>query len=435
MGILKILGMSTEKDKELDDFFKTRLKDPVEPAYRENDWGAMEQILEKRQTRRGIVYWLPVLSGVAALLLMFFGWWVFRPKVEKVADPLAKHSINKQDHTGTSDGSKRQPIDQQAAGSATYAKNIKGSNAGGTSGTAFMPSAFGSRRGVTGNSVRDAEQDRDNTGHAIVSVDIQGFAGKDLGGEQTMLSYSSPRPMFESGSASANIVVHIAQPPIILTGSENNKRAVIKTQSAFHPQFAITALAASDINGVNSFQQSKVGSNLGLIFSAGISKRLTISTGAIYSVKPYLTNFGNYHTLYKFPVSPVNVMADCRMLDIPLNIGYQVYNRHQNKISVGTGLSSYLMLHENYTFNYPAAGSYYAYSGPTNYTVPQSKKYFFGVINLTTTYERQLNSKVGITVEPYLKLPLTNIGYSQVKLQSTGVAIGLKWNLNSLTKP
>ena len=164
----------------------------------------------------------------------------------------------------------------------------------------------------------------------------------------------------------------------------------------------------------------------------GLSRKFSISTGAIYSVKPYVTNFENYHTLYHFPTNPVNVTADCRMLDVPLNLGYQIYNRHQNSITVGTGLSSYIMLHENYKFNY--ANTYYSV-GPAQYTVPNSSGYYFGILNLNATFQHQVSSKVGFSVQPYFKLPLSNIGYSQVRLQTTGVALGLTWNLNSFSRP
>jgi hypothetical protein len=89
------------------------------------------------------------------------------------------------------------------------------------------------------------------------------------------------------------------------------------------------------------------------------------------------------------------------------------------------------MLHESYKFNY--ASTYE--TGPANYTVQGINKYLFGVLNLNATYERQINSNFGISLQPYLKLPLGNIGYSQVHLQSTGVAVGVTWNLNSLSKP
>ena len=89
-------------------------------------------------------------------------------------------------------------------------------------------------------------------------------------------------------------------------------------------------------------------------------------------------------------------------LIVPLDVDYLVvYNKHQNKISVGTGLSSYIMVHQNYVFNYA-----YPYTlGPTNYyVVPNNGKLlFFGVLNLNATYQRQLNSKLGFSVQPLSK--------------------------------
>jgi hypothetical protein len=170
---------------------------------------------------------------------------------------------------------------------------------------------------------------------------------------------------------------------------------------------------------------------LGLLFSAGVYNKLTLTTGANYSVKPYNTDIANYHTAYTFKTDPTNIEADCRVLDIPINLDYQLYNKHQNKFSIGTGLSSYIMLHESYQYYYADPTT----KGPVAYTVPSSGKYFFGIMNLQATYQRQVNSKVGLSIQPYMKLPLTNIGYSQVRLQTAGVAVGLNWNINSLTKP
>ena len=99
------------------------------------------------------------------------------------------------------------------------------------------------------------------------------------------------------------------------------------------------------------------------------------------------------------------------------------------------------MMHESYKFEYGAGsvtssyGNSSSVTGPSTINVANPGKYFFGVVNLNATYEHQINSKVGISIQPYMKIPLSNIGYSQVKLQSTGVAVGLSWNLNSLTKP
>lgn len=431
--------MNIKKNNELDEFFRKGLKDPVEPVFREDDWETLERMLDKRKNRTSLVYWLPVLSGVAALLLIFLGWWMLRPKVDN-GTSLVKQ-IHKQDHPGTSGGAIRQPVDQQAMlKSVEYTKNIKRSNASHT-GTYLASSAVESRRGFTGHFGANNQGPTRNTGVAASLLNIQKRDGGESGlnGQLVILSSVSPKPVFEPGSInSPGISERLIQPQTITGPKDNYPKTKVKPGSAFRPQYALTILAAPDLNGVGSFQQSKVGTNVGLQFSAAVSKKFTVTTGVIYSAKPYLTNFDTYHTSYTFPVTPVNVTADCRMLDIPLNVGYQVYSKRQNRISIGTGLSSYLMLHENYTFNYaaPTYNSYgYSYTSPTSYTVPHSKSYLLGVFNLNATYERPISSKIDIAVEPYLKLPLSNIGYSQVRLQSTGVAVGLKWNLNSSAKP
>jgi hypothetical protein len=435
--------MNKENEEGLDELFKRKLENPVDKIrFEEGDWYELEQMLDKPK-RKGIIWLLPVLSGVAALLLLFLGWWAFRPKTEthsnKNQSQATTHKtintvIEKQANTHSrstdtiiemqstarrkaSDTIKKHKSVQQpfrpvqnTPSSATYTikdnsnKLLLSSSSGKFSKDTIIKEAIG----INNQGIRtDAELIAINSVpvFARVSTPIHPVKQIDL-----------PRPAYSS-SISSSIAKNIK----------------VKPRKGFRPQYAISVVAAPDLNGVGSFQQSKVGTNVGLTFAVGLSKKLTISTGALYSVKPYTTNFNNYNigSTYKWPVNPSNVIADCRMLDIPLNVAYEVYHKQQNKIAIGTGLSSYVMLHERYKFIY----DYAATAGPLSYTVPNPGKYFFGVINLNATYERQINSKIGISIQPYLKLPLSNVGYGQVKLQTTGVAVGFSWNLNSLTKP
>jgi hypothetical protein len=430
--------MNKEKDKELDDFFRKGLHDPVDPVFRENDWSSLEQLLKKSKKPKGIVYWLPYLSSVAALLLLFVGWWSFRPKPALQSQSQVAVQPRKPAGIGTPAASDQQAVmhgqstphlaEQREIAKATIPQNNnKGS---------LNPSPGGLHRELAGMALQPGP----NKQLAALTQTKRGSDEKSFADREfARLTLASPKPAFENELVSQQAISghDIPNEPglDVPAKTKSASRAKISSRPAFRPQYALTVLAAPDLNGVGSFQQGKVGANVGLQFSAGLSKKFTITTGIIYSAKPYLTDFDSYHTLYKFPVSPVNITADCRMLDIPLNIGYQVYNKRQNKISVGTGLSSYLMLHENYTFNYAGSNSAYGFTSPTNYTVPHSGNYLMSVLNLNATYERPLNSKIDIAVEPYIKLPLTNIGYSRVRLQSTGVALGLKWNLNSSAKP
>jgi len=410
--------MNEESKNGLDDLFRKKLEDPVDEAgYREDDWANLENMLDRHKKRKGIIYWLPVISSAAALLLLFLGWWYFKPQVIQHNSQNKLQATNKQQaiHTGKNGGSKRQlPGQKQTqsnvpdyavkkqtqSGAANYALNTTVSKGSSTGKTLTSLSAAGSRRDTTGY-LQSNLPDRQPM-ETFASAGYSQVASPALPGAQPVGAVNLSKP--------------VASPSAI-----KNDQNKTRLQAAYRPQFAMTVLAAPDLNGVGSFGQGKVGSNFGLLFSAGVFKKLTLSTGVLYSVKPYAEGGENYpgHVL---PATPINIIADCRMLDIPINVGYQLYNKHQNKISVGTGLSSYIMLHESYTFNYSGYSS--------NYTVPNSSGYFFGVLNLNATYEHQINSKVGISLQPYYKLPLTNLGYSQVRLQSTGVAVGLNWNLN-----
>ncbi len=411
--------MNEENKNGLDDLFRKKLEDPVDEAgYREDDWANLENMLDRHKKRRGIIFWLPVISSAAALLLLFLGWWYFRPQVIQHSSQYKLQATNKQHqllNTGKNGGSNRQlpkpkqtqpsaidyAVQQQTRSSAAdYAVNLNVNKGSKTDKTFMSLSAAGSRRDTTGHSQNDlAERPPMET---LALAGYSQVTTPSLPGVLAVSSINLPRP--------------VASPSAV-----TNDRNKTRLQAAYHTQLAMTVLAAPDLNGVGSFGQGKVGSNFGLLFSAGVSKKLTLSTGVLYSVKPYSEGAENY-TAHVLPATPLNIIADCRMLDIPINIGYQLYDKHQNKISVGTGLSSYIMLHESYTFNYSGYSS--------NYTVPNSNKYFFGVLNLNATYQRQVSSKIGISLQPYVKLPLTNIGYSQVRLQTTGVAVGVNWNFN-----
>ena len=418
------------KDNEFDDIFKRGLEDPVdEPGFREGDWDAMEQMLD-RQKRRGLVFWLPILGSAAALLLLFLGWWAFSTKTTGSGTQTIAHTSPKQqqEHTGTGGGPIRQNTEpkQNTALAAGYAATpVKGT--GSSKSNAFLPqSAAGSRRDTTGlHGVAVPAINGSMAQNGLVSA--QGDSNQPA--ETLSATYGSLASVRFAVNAPGVSTARVSAPAA--NGSSTSKNGRLNPKNGFRPQYAISLIGAPDLNGVGAIGQGKVGTNVGLLFSAGVLKRFTLSTGVIYSAKPYNTSFEDYHTPYKFPVEPTNVTADCRMFDIPLDIDYLVYNKHQNHISFGTGLSSYLMVHQNYVFNYA-----YPYTiGPANYTVKDNGKYFFGVLNLNATYHRQLNSRLGFSVEPYLKLPLTNVGYSEVRLQSTGLAIGLSYSLNSLIKP
>jgi hypothetical protein len=435
--------MSKIEEDGLDKIFKRRLQEPGHLAeYRESDWDALEEMLDGHKSRP-VIFWLRIASGIAAVLLLGFGWLYLQSGNNTgTKQPLAIHHTNRNSDSSNNNATIAQAKPASAGNSAavtatTNAGNGNNKDNTGTSGgtehqtagalTQIPPSVNRNpvlamdkhyHKGKSFFTLSGLAARRDTAGSVNVNTD-----NINMGQVETLAALSEQK-----------IDAQKQDEAIIFTDMQYNPAVIsIKdplVSSKRRAQFALSVFASPNINGVNTFNNAEVGANIGLQFSVTVSK-FTFSTGAAYAKAPYLTPFSNYPSTYPFKVPPVNVSADCRVLDIPLNIDYRVYSKAKNQFSVGSGLSSYIMLRENYSYNY----AIYYPNWPTGLSITNQNQHFFGVLNLDATYQRKINSKFSLNVQPYLKIPLTDIGYSQVKLQSAGVAFGLTWNLNSLAKP
>lgn len=437
--------MSAEEKNKLDELFKNGLDVPdTHFEYNDQDWDNMEQLMADHRRPRAIVYWLPILSSVAAILLLFLGWWLFKPaQVQQQPMAVVKHApaqqpavITNPDHNianGITDNVAhnntsvahsditQQPAKPTSGPAAPVYANTSGVHKQRT--IAVPGEAQGNKTPVinhqpTPTVVEQLKQEvlasngaTKNNLPGNVAASNSSVDGKATPTDEHTAPANTPNP----GEAAATKAPVMAQ----------NKKPKLSGMSKAKPQFGLAMLVSPDINGAGSFQNAKVGTNLGLLFSVSI-KRFTFSTGAAYSKKPYMTDFSNYHATYKFKTDPQDVYADCRVLDIPVNVDYKLYNKNHNSFSVGSGLSSYIMLKEKYTYDYADANAV----GPASFTVTNKNKHILGVLNLNATYEHQINSKFSLAAQPYLKIPLTQIGNSRVKLQSAGVAVGVRWNIN-----
>ncbi|WP_426671176.1 outer membrane beta-barrel protein [Mucilaginibacter sp. McL0603] len=477
--------MSKEKDEDLDKLFKKGLEDPVsEPAFRDADWDAMEQMLDKGKKRPAIIFWLPIIGSAAALILIFLGYLFLKPEVVKpgkkeqmaiTAHPDTNSASQAKNNTGTSGEPARKGADssKQQTQTAQYAVKPSPQSHGQKSNSFFTLSSGKDRRTATGKDINKAadgskannvQPDTIGDQRVIANNVVAGKTQPGTADSRTALGTADDQKQkdiqdnilaskTQLGTADSKTQLGTADSKTSLGTADNQKQkdnaanalasATVTTPSSVkvgnqqkmgsHPQYAVSIWASSDLNGVNSaFQQSKVGGNFGAAFSVTFAQKWTLSTGATYDIKPYLTNFDNYNTNYQFKNPPTTVNADCRMLEIPLLVNYRVYSQNANRISVGTGLSSYFMLREDYQFNY--ADPYNA-TGPTHYTVINKNQNILSVLNLNATYAHQINSKMGVILQPYLKIPLTDVGASQVRLRSSGIALGLSWNLNAFSKP
>jgi hypothetical protein len=407
--------MKIPEENEIYSLFRVRLTNPERNAFSDDSWDKMEQLLDKQPAKKKAVIWLYRAStGIAAALLLFAIFYFLIP-VTPALDKIAK-STNHNLLKSTAD---REMNIVRKKLEIPVVHQTKG----------LHPALF------TLLTKQHPKEDE----HGLILPQV-----KAITRNVPLIDSVSPaglnwavlnlKEIFADSTSSLSAKTLPATDSIKDITSAMHGEKTTKTAHGFSRQLTLSVLAAPDINNANKISNGgQMGTNLGLQLSIQLSRRISLSSGAFYATKPYQTSSANYKPqtpnwwANKFGGTgkPDQVAANCKVLDIPLNVNYLLLSRGGNKLIIGSGLSSYFMLSEAYHFNFadPSVNS-------TDFEIKNRNQHFFGLINVNATYERKINSRFGILVQPYLKLPITQIGFGQVNLRSTGVAVGLSWNIN-----
>jgi len=211
----------------------------------------------------------------------------------------------------------------------------------------------------------------------------------------------------------------------------SSKKATAKNKK--NNSFFFSLSAGPDMSFVSSGKAGTTkllaGGGLGYTFN----NRFTVRTGfytarKIYTAEPGAYNPpANFWTYYPYLEK---VDADCKVYEIPLSLSYNFGNKPKQNWFASAGVSSLLMKKETYNYFYK-----YTPSAPTvtrKWTIENQNKHYFSVLTLSAGYQRRIGKQVFITAEPYLKLPLSGVGYGKVKLNSGGVLLTI--GINPFTK-
>jgi hypothetical protein len=442
--------MKGKNENKLDQLFKDGLSGSEDHfAFREEDWASMERMLDNKPSKKAVIRRIIYYSAaIAAILLLAIGLFFFNGNnnAEKPKDELAVKPKIKTDTTV--------PVVKDNVPNNQPLKDSVKSVIPGTENLANKDGINGNKgqSGSTTLGITPGKQKQQNN----IRIDQGPVAPYAQNNNNKVIKDSADKNKVVPVPAdNNNIVVDPSKIATTNTKTENNlvantpnttppdtagkvtppvqqtkkDKASLKPILRTGPRFTLAILAAPDLNAVNSFNRNQVGTNFGVQLGIHLSKKLSISTGASYAVKPYQASGSDYNSIAWQGKSsndlPDYVSANCKVLDIPLNLNYQFYAKGRNKFAIGSGLSSYIMLRENYHFSF-ADGVKPSY----DVQVDGRNQHWLGVLNLNATYERRINSKFSTIIQPYMKLPVTGIGVGRVDLRSTGVAVGVSWNIN-----
>jgi hypothetical protein len=193
------------------------------------------------------------------------------------------------------------------------------------------------------------------------------------------------------------------------------------------PRFYVGLVGAADVSTVKFFSVESPMPNVGVTLEYRLTSRLRLTTGLLRSTKHYMARREDYdwgaYSSYVYQHDFKDVTGSCTVLDIPLNLRYDLIARPQYKVFGSAGLSSFFMQHERYAYDYVEYYKTYTWEKE----VTNENRHLFSILNLSFGYERNLSNRWSVQAEPYLKLPLGGVGLGKMRLTSAGVFLAVKY--------
>lgn len=172
----------------------------------------------------------------------------------------------------------------------------------------------------------------------------------------------------------------------------------------------------------------RVGGTVGVLLEYRVLPRWRVRTGLVRSIKRYAAHGTDYNPppdywTHRIPIDQVE--ANCRILEIPLDVRYDAILRPTHTFYATAGLTSLLMRNERYTYLYELNGRYVSRS----WSLARGSNAPFRLVQLSVGMEHAAGSRWTVQAEPFVKMPLGGVGFGQIKLSSAGILLGVKYGL------
>ncbi len=409
------------------------------PAYDENAWKKMEQMLDEhlpqKKGRRWIILLLPFL------LLLIGGWIYFAvyhnraiPSSEILQKTASKSTLETQP-VNSSSGKQQNNLQQDVVTTENFsAKNKEVFN---TSTIAFT------NKNSQKNSIGNLSSQRksllkqniippasfenatvNNGNDANISGNILSPKDENVHNENIAIK-ENDKDQPKKVNTDIDITVKVKRKADTTAKAENTqntagKKKTTKTKNSFSKNFGISVSAGPGISGVRLSDAGKITVSYGAGLRYSFLQKFTIRTGFYVSKKIYSVEGYDYHLPPNSQGSGYlqNVNANCKVYEIPLSLSYSFGKAKKHNWFASAGLSSYLMKKEayNYYYKYPTGQTY-----SRDWTIQNKNQHFLSVLDLSSGYEYALNKRFFIMAEPYVNIPLSGIGLGKIKLNSGGI--------------
>lgn len=240
-----------------------------------------------------------------------------------------------------------------------------------------------------------------------------------------------------------------------LTKLSETKELDSKKSTKTSKDFVIGLVGGSYVNYAKG-SQSGINTGIGLLSEFKISKRMSISTGISIGQNslefkqeiPEQASRSYSSAISKSQMDMptqsleglVNIVApsynidtyNAKLtgLDIPVNIKYSLANKETN-IYVLAGVSSNYFINESYTYDIDYLMNYNKnQAGSTQQeSLNGSQTFNFAkTLNFSLGFDYPINKSLGLSVAPFVKVPIGGLGENHLRFGATGLNLNLNFN-------
>jgi hypothetical protein len=188
-----------------------------------------------------------------------------------------------------------------------------------------------------------------------------------------------------------------------------------------------------DYTNGGGIPNNEFSNNLGITIGYYLTNKISLNAGILYSNKffwapgkkgIFVGRSGltpGYASNYAAPPQIEYVNGSANLYEVPLTLRYDIAQDEKTKFFVNAGLSSYFMIKQTSIY----------FSGRTPLALKRSDdsqmNYWFNVASLSLGFETDMGKGFSFQMEPFVKLPLKNMGIEDVRLNSYGMMLSFRF--------
>ena len=209
-------------------------------------------------------------------------------------------------------------------------------------------------------------------------------------------------------------------------------------------KFKIGIDANTYVNFSESGLNDKLNLGLGVISEIKLTKQLSINTGVSLNTQNSTFN-GGRNTKQDFLNSSIAATSFAAVpnaqvtiaklvgLDIPLNLKYAVKFGKTNSF-ISSGFSSYSVINEKYINEFSVINYFFSSVTTSNVTSvnnnPEGQFSYFKfarTLDISVGILYPFSKKTTLSIEPFMKYPLSGLGYQDLKIGSSGISFKMNF--------